>query len=137
MAASLRTRGWTSDVTVDIEPGVRIGLDPRRFDVIMANLVGNALKHGAKPVTVSLAGDVVIEVVIEVADSGPGIAPDLLSHVFDRFSKADAARTRSDGSGLGLAIALENARLHGGTIEVGSRPEGGAVFRLTLPREAR
>ncbi|GAB1819722.1 ATP-binding protein [Herbidospora sp. RD11066] len=132
VAASLRTRGWTSDVTVAIDPGVRIRLDPRRFDVIMANLVGNALRHGAQPVTITLKG-----LAIEVADSGPGIDPDLLPHVFDRFSKADAARTRSDGSGLGLAIALENARLHGGTIEVVNRPEGGALFRLTLPREPR
>ncbi|WP_232327219.1 sensor histidine kinase [Herbidospora yilanensis] len=135
VAASLRTRGWTSDVEVHIEPGVRVRLDPRRFDVVMANLVGNALRHGAKPVTVSL--EEAHDVVIEVADAGPGVDPDLLPRVFDRFSKADAARTRSDGSGLGLAIALENARLHGGTIEVGNRPEGGAVFRLTLPREPR
>ncbi|GLX96712.1 HAMP domain-containing sensor histidine kinase [Herbidospora sp. NBRC 101105] len=136
VAASLRTRGWTSDVEVDIEPGVRVRLDPRRFDVVMANLVGNALRHGAKPVTVT-SRPVDDVVVIEVADMGPGVDPDLLPRVFDRFSKADAARTRSDGSGLGLAIALENARLHGGTIEVVNRPEGGALFRLTLPREPR
>ncbi|MFD0662713.1 ATP-binding protein [Thermocatellispora tengchongensis] len=60
--------------------------------------------------------------------------PDLLPHVFDRFFKADAARARSDGSGLGLAIALENARLHGGSIDVANPPGGGALFRITLPR---
>ena len=71
---------------------------------------------------------------VTVTDRGPGLPPESLPHVFERFYKADAARARSEGSGLGLAIALENARLHGGTIEAGNRPEGGAVFHLRLPR---
>ncbi|MFD8636519.1 ATP-binding protein, partial [Streptomyces sp. NPDC059656] len=74
---------------------------------------------------------------IEVADSGPGIAPEVLPHIFDRFFKADAARTRSAGSGLGLAISLENARLHGGTLRAANGPAGGAVFTLDMPLEAR
>jgi two-component system sensor histidine kinase MtrB len=74
--------------------------------------------------------------VVEVSDHGPGIADEALPHLFDRFYKADAARARSDGSGLGLAIALENARLHGGTILAGNRPGGGALFRLELPEAA-
>jgi two-component system sensor histidine kinase MtrB len=53
--------------------------------------------------------------------------------VFDRFYKADTARARSEGSGLGLAIAWENARLHGGCIEAGNHPDGGALFALVLP----
>jgi two-component system, OmpR family, sensor histidine kinase MtrB len=56
-----------------------------------------------------------------------------MAHVFDRFYKADTARARSEGSGLGLAIAAENARLHGGHIEAGNHPGGGAVFTVTLP----
>jgi two-component system sensor histidine kinase MtrB len=135
--ACLRTRGWHARVVLDLPPGVRIRMDPRRFDVIMANLVGNALRHGAPPVTVRLRADGPHEtgrVVIEVEDAGPGVDPGLLPHVFDRFAKADVARARSDGSGLGLAIALENARLHGGSIEVANPPGGGAVFSLTLPR---
>ncbi|NEE59615.1 ATP-binding protein, partial [Streptomyces sp. SID8455] len=74
--------------------------DPRRFDVIVANLVGNALRHGAEPVSVRLSkrGGALI---VEVHDNGPGIAPDALPHIFDRFYKADAARARSSGSGLG------------------------------------
>ncbi|WP_262846794.1 sensor histidine kinase [Sphaerisporangium corydalis] len=135
--ASLRTRGWTGRVGLDLPPDVRIGLDPRRFDVIMANLVGNALRHGAAPVTVRLRADGGAGgVVIEVQDAGGGVDPRVLPHLFDRFSKADAARTRSDGSGLGLAIARENAHLHGGTIRVTNPPEGGALFTLTLPRRA-
>ncbi len=135
--ACLRTRGWTARVALDLPPGVRIRMDPRRFDVITANLVGNALRHGAPPVTVRLRAEGPQDtgrIVIEVRDSGEGVDPDVLPHVFDRFSKADAARTRSDGSGLGLAIALENARLHGGSIDVANPPGGGALFSLTLPR---
>ncbi len=86
-------------------------LDPRRLDVIVANLVGNAFRHGAEPVSVRLSADP-DWVTIEVADQGPGLDPEVLPHVFDRLYKADTARTRSEGSGLGLAISWENARLH-------------------------
>ena len=67
-----------------------------------------------------------------MADAGPGIPPEHLPHVFERFYKADSARAGA-GSGLGLAIAFENARLLGGNISVSSDVAGGSVFRLTLP----
>ncbi|MEV5980788.1 HAMP domain-containing sensor histidine kinase [Streptomyces sp. NPDC052114] len=129
---TLALRGWTSRVEARLPSGARAVLDARRVDVAVANLVGNALRHGAEPVTVTVeaAGD---WVTVEVADRGPGLAPEVLPHVFDRFYKADSARTRSEGSGLGTAIALENARLHGGTIEVANRADGGAVFTLRVP----
>lgn len=60
----------------------------------------------------------------------------MLPHIFDRFYKADAARTRSAGSGLGLAITLENVKLHGGTIHAGNLPGGGAVFTVEIPLHA-
>jgi two-component system sensor histidine kinase MtrB len=130
VARTLAMRGF--DVVADMPDGVRAQLDPRRLDVIVANLVGNALRHGAPPVCVRLS---VVEssLVIEVADSGPGLAEDVLPHVFARFYKADSARGRSEGSGLGLAIAWENARLHGGTLVASNRPGGGALFTLRLP----
>lgn len=135
---TLRHRHWTDDrVRVELPGGIRARLDPRRFDVVIANLVGNALRHGGTPVTVRLRteerapGTAVL--ITEVADSGPGIVPESLPRIFDRFYKADAARTRSEGSGLGLAITLENVRLHGGTIHAGNRPEGGAVFTVEIP----
>ena len=69
-----------------------------------------------------------------MADGGPGIPPEQLPLIFERFYKADSARA-SAGSGLGLAIALENARLLGGDISVSSDVRRGSVFRLTLPME--
>ncbi|MFH7594290.1 HAMP domain-containing sensor histidine kinase [Streptomyces racemochromogenes] len=142
---TLQRRHWDDDrVTTDLPEGVRGRLDPRRFDVVLANLVGNALRHGAAPVRIALRTASRPEgerLVVEVADSGPGIAADVLPHIFDRFFKADAARTRSAGSGLGLAISLENVRLHGGTLTAANAPEGtdthgGAVFTVDMPLEA-
>ncbi len=131
--ATLRARGWTDSVRTDLPLGVVARVDPRRLDVIIANLVSNALRHGAPPV--SVRADVRSDRLdIEVGDGGPGLAPDVLPHVFDRFYKADTARTRSEGSGLGLAIAWENARLHGGGLTAANRPAGGAAFTLHLPR---
>ncbi|MFI0982409.1 ATP-binding protein [Streptomyces sp. NPDC021093] len=135
---TLANRHWTDGrVRAELPDGIRVRLDPRRFDIVVANLVGNALRHGGAPVTVRLhsgtdSGGVPV-LVTEVADSGPGIRPEVLPHIFDRFYKADAARTRSAGSGLGLAITLENVKLHGGTVRAGNRPEGGAVFTVEIP----
>jgi two-component system sensor histidine kinase MtrB len=131
---SLEVRGWSGEVQTDVGAGLTAQLDLRRFDVMVANLVGNAVKYGRPPVLVSAWRDGG-GLVLEVSDHGSGIAEPALPHLFERFYKADAARARSDGSGLGLAIALENARLHGGDIQAGNRPGGGAVFRLTLPAD--
>ncbi|MEV0628377.1 HAMP domain-containing sensor histidine kinase [Nonomuraea wenchangensis] len=133
--ATLRARGWPERVDAELPSGVTARLDPRRVDVILANLVGNALRHGEPPVSVRLSADPEwIE--LEVRDHGPGLDETVLPHVFDRFYKAGAARTRSEGNGLGLAIARENARLHQGDITVTNAEDGGAVFTLRLPRRA-
>ncbi|WP_416983717.1 sensor histidine kinase [Streptomyces sp. T028] len=129
----LRARGWLGHVDVLAREQIHLRADRRRVDVVMANLVGNALRHGAPPVRVYLAADA-WHVTVTVSDAGPGLPADVLPHVFDRFYKADAARSRTPGSGLGLAIALQNARLHGGDLTAGQAAEGGACFVLTLPR---
>ncbi|WP_223769193.1 ATP-binding protein [Streptomyces huiliensis] len=131
---TLQARNWQDRVAADLPDGVRARLDTRRIDVVVANLVGNALRHGGEPVRVAVRADAAAgRLLIEVADQGPGIDPEVLPHVFDRFYKADAARVRSEGSGLGLAITLENVRLHDGTIRAANRPGGGAVFTVDLP----
>ncbi|WP_317453909.1 HAMP domain-containing sensor histidine kinase [Streptomyces sp. CBMA152] len=129
---TLQNRRWEEQVGAELPHGIRAMLDPRRFDIVVANLVGNALRHGTAPVRVTLRADR-DRLVTEVTDGGPGIAPAVLPHIFDRFYKADAARTRSAGSGLGLAITLENVRLHGGTVRAANGPDGGAVFTVELP----
>ncbi|MCM3263802.1 HAMP domain-containing histidine kinase [Streptomyces thermoviolaceus] len=135
ITACIDARAWLDAVELDAERGIHARLDPRRLDVILANLIGNALKHGGSPVRVSVR-ESEEEVVIQVRDHGPGIPEDVLPHVFDRFYKASASRPRSEGSGLGLSIALNNAHIHGGDITAANHSEGGAVFTLRLPRDA-
>jgi two-component system sensor histidine kinase MtrB len=135
ITACIDARAWLDAVDLDAERGIHARLDPRRLDVILANLIGNALKHGGSPVRVSVR-ESADEVVIAVRDHGPGIPEDVLPHVFDRFYKASASRPRSEGSGLGLSIALENAHIHGGEITAANSPDSGAVFTLRLPRDA-
>jgi len=135
ITACIDARAWLDAVDLDAERGLHARLDPRRLDVILANLIGNALKHGGSPVRVSVRPED-DEMVIAVRDHGPGIPEDVLPHVFDRFYKASASRPRSEGSGLGLSIALENAHIHGGEITAANSPDGGAVFTLRLPRDA-
>ncbi|BAJ28827.1 MULTISPECIES: HAMP domain-containing sensor histidine kinase [Kitasatospora] len=128
-------RAWYDAVDLDAPRGILAVVDPRRLDVVFANLIGNALKHGGSPVRVRVRqDDEAHTVVVSVSDGGPGIPEDVLPHVFDRFYKADKGRARSEGSGLGLSIAEANARIHGGDITAANNPDGvGAVFTLTLP----
>ncbi|MFE5593171.1 ATP-binding protein [Streptomyces sp. NPDC056549] len=140
ITACIDARAWLDAVDLDAERGIMLPLDPRRLDVILANLIGNALKHGGSPVRVSVRTDD-DELVIAVRDHGPGIPEEVLPHVFDRFYKASASRPRSDGSGLGLSIAMENALIHGGSITASNSvgEDGtvdGAVFVLRLPLDA-
>ncbi|HEX6353717.1 HAMP domain-containing sensor histidine kinase [Actinophytocola sp.] len=106
--------------------------DPRRLHTIACNLLVNAKRHGAEPVTVTIDTTAPEGVTVRFADCGPGVPADLMPILFDRFVRGDRSRTSSLSSGLGLAIARENALVHGGRLEVHN--EGGAVFTLTLPR---
>jgi signal transduction histidine kinase len=109
---------------------IELESDRRRLERIVGNLVDNAVEHGGGTAWIWVGRDGG-SALVEVADSGPGITAEHLPHLFDRFYKADPARSGS-GSGLGLAIARENARLLGGDIEVASRP-GSTRFTLRLP----
>jgi len=128
--AAVRSRGWEGRVKVEGNEVV-LQSDHRRLERIASNLIGNALEHGGRDVTARVGRDGVGSF-LEITDRGPGIPPDRLPHVFDRFYKADMARA-GPGSGLGLAIALENARLLGGDIEVWSEVGRGTRFTLRLP----
>jgi signal transduction histidine kinase len=113
----------------------QIVADPDRVEQVVDNLVANALRHTPDGGAVEMqAGRADGAAVLTIADSGEGIAPEHLPHVFDRFYKVDPARAgAAAGSGLGLAICKAIVVAHGGTIVVTSRP-GGTVFTITLPQ---
>ncbi len=112
-------------------------VDARRVGRVLRNLVGNAIEHGTgKPVEITLACNR-NAAAITVRDYGVGLSSADAQHVFDRFWRADPSRVRTvGGSGLGLSISLEDARLHGGWLQVWGLPGVGAQFRLTLPMTA-
>ncbi|NGZ83631.1 hybrid sensor histidine kinase/response regulator [Duganella aceris] len=120
----------------DRAPGMVAG-DANRLQQIVWNLLSNALKFTPRggQVEVGVHGDDE-QVVISVRDSGIGIAPEFLAHVFERFRQADATTTRQHGGlGLGLAIVKHLVEQHGGTVEAASDGEGcGACFTVRLPR---
>ena len=113
-----------------------VGVDPNRLQQVMWNLLSNAVKFtpagGKIRVTLAREGE---EAALRVIDSGVGIAPDFLAHVFDRFRQQDASITRKHGGlGLGLSIARQLVELHGGTIAVDSPGPGlGTTFTVRLP----
>src|SRR5690606_16705144 len=126
-----------SDLRLVAEGGYSpIEVDARRIRRILRNLIGNAIEHGeGKPIVVTIDSNETA-VALTVQDQGVGIAAEYLPRVFDRFWRADPSRQRTlGGTGLGLAISLEDASLHGGTLDVWSRADLGTCFRLVLPRE--
>ena len=120
-------------------PGVE-GLqgDQNRLEQALQNLVANAVRHTPNGGTVNVRASADAgSVSLTVDDSGPGIPPDQLDRVFDRFYKVDESRTGTDvpsGSGLGLSIVQTIVARHGGTVTAANRPEGGARFEIRLPR---
>ncbi|GGF48727.1 two-component sensor histidine kinase [Microbacterium sorbitolivorans] len=124
------TREWL----VEVDEAVEIVGDPGRIRQVVINLLGNARMHtppGTR-VTTSVTHDDT-HARITVADEGPGIAPDVLPRLFDRFARGGSARDRaSGGAGLGLSIVSAIVQAHGGTVEVSS-DTGGASFTVALP----
>jgi two-component system, chemotaxis family, CheB/CheR fusion protein len=131
-------RGLTLSAQLSDEIGI-VRVDPDRVQQVIWNLLTNAIKFTPSGGRIELNafrdGDMVE---IRVVDSGIGIRPDFLPHVFDRFRQAEVITTRTHtGLGLGLAIAKQLIELHGGTIEAHSKGEGhGAVFIVRLPAPA-
>ena len=125
-------------LTVVSDGPVMVDGDDIRLRQIVGNLLSNARAHtpAGAPVTVATRADDGAAV-LEVTDSGPGLAPEHATRVFERFFRADPSRTRaSGGSGLGLSIVAAIAEAHGGRAEVTTAPGEGATFRLVLPLAA-
>ena len=113
-----------------------VSLDAGRIRQALSNLLGNAIRHAASAVTITVAvsDDAPSVLRITVADDGPGIPAEHLDDVFERFWRADSARARSTGgTGLGLAISRELVRAHGGELTAQSTVGHGATFTITLP----
>ncbi|WP_433532786.1 sensor histidine kinase [Micromonospora sp. CA-263727] len=123
-----------SMVHLDADAPATWQVDQRRVTQVLANLLDNAERYGAGPVSVRLARDGDTGVV-EVDDEGPGVPMGDRKAIFDRFVRGRAANYRGggDGTGLGLALVAQHAAAHGGDASVSDRPEGGARFRITLP----
>ncbi|MCP2337313.1 sensor histidine kinase [Actinomadura rupiterrae] len=144
LAAAVRsasTRAASHQVTLrlDSDEGLHLVADPDRLRQAVDNLLNNALRHSPPGGVIDVglghrgrSGRAVA--VIEVRDHGPGFPPDLLPAVFERFRRADTARSRADGgTGLGLAIVRSIAHAHGGRVVADNPPGGGARVRLELP----
>jgi signal transduction histidine kinase len=113
-------------------------MDPDRIAQVLGNLLTNALRHtgqgGKIMVAAGIDGTRQGRIRVSVRDTGEGIAPDDLEHVFDRFWRADRSRSReSGGSGLGLAIARSLVQAHGGGIQAESVLGQGSTFAFWLP----
>ena len=120
--------------TRSIEPGIVVDADPDALKQVVTNLAQNALKYapGAGQRWSSFRENG--RAAIRVTDTGPGIPPSDLPHIFERFYRGEKARDRSTGgSGLGLSIARSIVEAHQGTIEAESEPEKGATFTAWLP----
>jgi two-component system OmpR family sensor kinase len=117
-------------------PALVLG-DEARLRQVIANLVGNAVRHtpSGTPIRIGV-GTVDGHGVIEVADHGPGLAPDQAARVFERFYRVDASRSRHEGGGAGLGLAIVTALVSAqhGTVTLDTAPGHGATFRVSLPQ---
>ena len=124
-------------VTINASGGVVALGDAEKLRQVISNLLDNALKFTPHGGTIELCADNAERdsVLVQVRDSGPGIAPEHLPHLFERFYKVDRSR-RDQGTGLGLAIAKHIVEMHGGEVGVESTEGVGSTFWFTLPRAA-
>ena len=120
------------DVRVLVERGSTLVVDPVAFDRVAANLILNALRYGVPPVEVRAEPGDPFLVIVE--DHGPGVAPEFVPRLFERFTRSDESRrTGVPGSGLGLSIAAAYARAFGGELAYEPAQPRGARFTLSLP----
>ena len=127
--AQASSAGVTITVKVDDNLPL-VEIDPNRMRQVLANLLANDLRYSPAGGTIRVTGGIEGKAIeIDVGDDGPGIPPDDLQHVFERFYKS----TDSGGMGLGLAIAKHLVEAHGGSITAENAPDRGTIFRISLP----
>lgn len=134
--ARLRATDKGLDLRVEIASDMPVVVaDPHLLRQMISNLIDNAIKFTERGSVVVRVRAQASEAIVEVEDTGPGIDPEELALVFDRFYRTDKSRNRSiPGTGLGLAIVRSIARVHGGQVEVERAAGGGALFRARFPR---
>ncbi|MFN8482381.1 MAG: sensor histidine kinase KdpD [Anaerolineae bacterium] len=122
-------------IDVDVAPNLpMLHLDFVLMEQVLVNLLDNAAKFSPPGTTIHLAARQSGKAVqVEVMDEGPGIPPEDLTRIFDKFHRVQGGDRRGAGTGLGLSICQGIVEAHGGGIEAGNRPAGGALFRVTLP----
>jgi signal transduction histidine kinase len=126
--------GRAGDIVIEADEGLRAVVDPAVLDRVVSNLVVNALRYGEAPVTVSaVQSDRHFRVVVE--DSGPGVPPDFVPRLFERFTRSPELHREKGGSGLGLAIARSYAHAHGGKLLYEPAMPHGARFELVVPSD--
>jgi two-component system, OmpR family, Ni(II)-sensor and/or redox sensor kinase NrsS len=117
------------------DESVTVSGDPLMLSRLFANLIDNAIKYSPRGGRMAVSiREQEKKVLVEIADTGIGIAPELHENIFGRFTRADASRGETKGFGLGLAICRAIAENHGGSITVASVPGQGSTFTVTLPR---
>jgi hypothetical protein len=120
------------EVEIEVDPAARAFADPTALERVIANLVVNALRHGAPPYTVRVEQrDRHLRLAVE--DRGPGVPAELVPELFERFTRGRLSRERVPGTGLGLAIARSYATAHGGELIYTDGEPTGARFELVLP----
>ena len=128
---SVQAKDKSVELNLHVESGLTVAGDADRLEQVFNNLLDNAIKNSPNGSAVEITGILSRDRIhVSVSDSGNGISPENLPHVFERFYQVPGVRT---GVGLGLTIAKEIVSAHGGTIEVHSSPGKGARFTVTLP----
>ena len=139
--AMVRERATTDGVQVTLAAEADVDVvegDERRIRQVIFNLLSNAVKFAPTGGAVDVsAARVNGEVVVSVADTGPGVAPDDRERIFEEFQQTGAGSKQREGTGLGLALSRRLVELHGGRIWVDSRPDEGSTFVFTLPAKPR
>jgi len=124
------------NITLSSEGEVSFQADPLHLQRALSNLLSNAIRHTPEGGQVHLKAEQENnQVLLSVTDSGEGISPEHLPHIFDRFYRVDEARSSAGNTGLGLALVKTIAELHGGKVQVSSSPGTGSCFTLVLPQQ--
>ena len=131
-SAAERAEHGGAQMTLEFAPQATLRMRPLAMKRLIGNLIDNARKHAGPAITLRTARDGA-NIVFSVLDRGPGIPPEEVERLKQPFTRLDVSRSGHSGAGLGLALVERNAKVHGGTIELLPRPDGGTEARVSLP----